>query len=104
MAMEAIQEVAGMEERARQLKESAAAEAKLKIQAAQREAQQMLERSRIDANAQVRQMMADAEAQAAKVTQQVMEQAGQDCEIMKQEARTRLDQAAQLIVEKVVKR
>ena len=42
--------------------------------------------------------------EAAQAAQQVMDQAQKDCEAMKQAARQRLDQAAQLIVEKVVNR
>jgi V/A-type H+-transporting ATPase subunit G/H len=49
-------------------------------------------------------MMAEAEEKAAKLSRQVIEQAERDCEAMKQNARSRLDQAAQLIVEKVVNR
>ena len=48
--------------------------------------------------------MAQAEAEAAQSAQKVMEQARQACETMKQQARQRLDQAAELIVEKVVNR
>ena len=43
-------------------------------------------------------------AEAAQEARQLMDQAGQACEKMKESARLRLDQAAQLIVEKVVNR
>jgi V/A-type H+-transporting ATPase subunit G/H len=49
-------------------------------------------------------MMAEAEEKAAQLSRQVMEQAEKDCEAQKQKARAKLDQAAQLIVEKVVNR
>ena len=49
-------------------------------------------------------MMAQAEDQAAEATRQALAQAELDCQTMKQQARGRLDQAAQLIVEKVVNR
>lgn len=49
-------------------------------------------------------MLAQAEAEAAQEAQQLMEEAGRACEKMKESARQRLDQAAQLIVEKVVNR
>ena len=45
-----------------------------------------------------------AEEQAAQAASQVLEQARQESEAMKQAARKRLDLAAELIVEKVVKR
>ena len=49
-------------------------------------------------------MMADAETEAARLAEQVMDQARQECETMKEDARKRLDQAAQFIVERVVNR
>ena len=49
-------------------------------------------------------MLGDAEAEAARLAEQVMDQARQECETMKQDARQSLDQAAQLIVERVVNR
>ena len=63
-----------------------------------------LEQARAQAQAQTRQMMAQAEDQAAEETRQALAQAELDCQAMKQQARGRLDQAAQLIVEKVVNR
>ena len=47
-------------------------------------------------------MMAQAEAEAAQAAQQVMEAAARDGEAMKQAARKNLNQAAGMIVEKVV--
>ena len=47
-------------------------------------------------------MMAQAEAQAAQRKQQVLDQAAQECQTMKQAAWSHLEQAAELIVEKVV--
>ena len=49
-------------------------------------------------------MVAQAEAQAAQAARELLAQAEQACEEMKRQARTRLDQAAQLIVERVVNR
>ena len=47
---------------------------------------------------------AQAEADAAQLSAQILEQARQDCEKRRQRAEDRLDQAVQLIVEKVVSR
>ena len=47
-------------------------------------------------------MMTQAEAEAAQWTKDVLEQARQDCEVRKTEARSRLDQAAAFLAEKVV--
>ena len=55
-----------------------------------------------EAEAKERRAKAQAEAQAAQQTQQVLDQAAQECQTMKQAARSHLEQAAELIVEKVV--
>ena len=49
-------------------------------------------------------MMAEAEAKAARLTREELEKAAQDCETLKQNARGRLEEAAQLIVGRVVER
>ena len=50
-----------------------------------------------------RQMLARAEADAAEETKTILAEAEQRCQALKQNARTRLDQAAKRIVEGVVK-
>ena len=104
MAVEAIQKVTQIEQEAKRRKEAASAEGKQKILVTQRAAQRLLEEARANAETEVRQMMAQAEEQAAQSASQVLEQARQESEAMKQTARKRLDLAAELIVEKVVKR
>lgn len=47
-------------------------------------------------------MMAEAEAQARAWAQDVLEQARQGCEARKAQMRSRLDEAAAFLVEKVV--
>ena len=47
-------------------------------------------------------LVSQAEAEAAQWTKDVLEQARQDCEVQKTEARSRLDQAAAFLAEKVV--
>ena len=47
--------------------------------------------------------MRKAEEKAARENEEFLDQARQDCQKMKEEARKRLDQAADCIVEKVVK-
>ena len=63
-----------------------------------------LEQARTEAEAAVKQMMQEAEARAAQTTARVLEQAGEECELLKQNARAHLDEAVQLIVERVVNR
>lgn len=104
MVVNAIETVTGAEAEANRMRESAAAQSKQKLLAAQRAAAQQLEQSKQQAQAQVKQMMLDAEQRAAQTTARVLEQAGQECEVLKQQARTHLDDAVQLIVERVVNR
>ena len=104
MGINAIEKVTGSEAQAKVLRDQAAAESKQKLVAAQRAAQQQLEQARAEAEAKVRQMMQDAEARAAQTTARVLEQAGEECELLKQNARAHLDEAVQLIVERVVNR
>ena len=52
----------------------------------------------------VRRAVELAEEKAAQATKAELEQAGQDCETLKRNARGRLEEAAQLIVGRVVER
>ena len=104
MAVEAIQKVTQVEAEADRRKEEAMAESKQKLLVAQRAAQRLLADSRTEAENEARQMLVQTEEEAAKATQKVLEQAKLDCEKWKRTARTRLDQAARAIVEKVVNR
>ena len=104
MGIHAVEKVTEIETQARLLRDQAAAESKQKLVAAQRTAQQELEQARAGAEAKVKQMMQEAEARAAQTTARVLEQAGEECELLKQGARTHLDEAVQLIVERVVNR
>ena len=63
-----------------------------------------MEAARQKANEEARKMMAEAEEKAAQLTRQELERAGADCEVLKQNARGRLEEAAQLIVGRVVER
>ena len=49
-------------------------------------------------------MMAEAESKAAQLTQEELTRAAADCDALKQNARGRLERAAQLIVGRVVER
>ena len=104
MALEAIQTVTQAEAKARADREAAAAQVKQRLSDAQREAKQTVEAARQKANEEARKMMAEAEEKAAQLTRQELERAGADCEVLKQNARGRLEQAAQLIVGRVVER
>jgi len=104
MALESIQMVTQAETGAKELREAAAVQAKQRLLGAQKEARQIVEQARQQGEAQARQLMAEAEKRAAEMTEAVLDQARQACEAQKACARQNLEQAAQLIVEKVVDR
>ena len=92
MEMDSIQKVAGAEQESQERREAAAAESRRTVAEARRQA-----------GAETRQMLARAEADAAEETKTILAEAEQRCQALKQNARTRLDQAAKRIVEGVVK-
>ena len=104
MALEAIQTVTQAEAKAKADREAAAVQAKQRLAEAQREAKQTVEQARQQAREEARQMMAQAEEKAAQATQAELARAAQDCETLKRNARERLEEAAQLIVGRVVER
>jgi len=103
VAMEAIQKVTQVEQATSQRWEAILAENKQKIAVAQRSAQRVLEEGRLEAEAEARQLMVLAEREAAQSTKELLEQTERENEALKQAARAKLGQAAELIVEKVVK-
>ena len=102
MALEAIQTVTQAEAKAKADRESAAAQAKQRLADAQREAKQTVEQARQQAREETRRMMAEAEDKAAQLTREELDRAAADCDTLKQDARGRLEEAAQLIVGRVV--
>ena len=104
MALEAIQTVTQAEAKAKADREAAVVQAKQKVADAQREAKQAVEQARQQAREEARRMMAEAEDKAAKLTQEELARAAADCVALRQNARGRLEEAAQLIVGRVVER
>lgn len=103
MAIEAIKKVTQTEQDSQKRREAAAAEGKQQVAQAQRDGRRIVDEARQKAEGQVKQMMLDADSKAAQLSQGILDEAKKECEVLKQEARKRLDQAAALIVEKVVK-
>ncbi len=103
MAFEAIQKVTQTEEANRSHKAEAAAQAKKIVSDAQRAGKQLVADARAQAQEKAKAMMAQAEEAAAEQTRQVLEANAVACEALKQEARGRLDRAADLIVGRVGK-
>ena len=103
MAIEAIKKVTETEADSQKRREAALAEGKLQLAEAQRAARRLMEEARQEAEGQVKTMMQQAEEKAAQTAEGILAQARQNCEALKDDARKRLDEAAALIVEKVVK-
>lgn len=103
MAFEAIQKVTQTEESSRSQKAEAAAQAKKIVADAQRAGKQLVASARAEAEEKAKAMLAQAEELAAQQSRQVLEGNAVACEALKQEARGRLDRAADLIVGRVGK-
>ena len=102
MAIEAIKKVTQIEQDAQKRRDAAVAEGKLQVAEAQKTGRKLLDEKRQQAEAQVKQMMLEAEAKAAQAAEGILADAGKECEALKEAARDRLEQAVELIVEKVV--
>ena len=92
MAIDAIAQVAQAEAQAEEILQNAALKAK------------QLEDATLAAEAQVKALMDKAEAEAEITAQAALAQAEGECEKLRVLARGRMEKAAALIVEKVVKR
>ena len=102
MSLEAIKKVTETEQISLQRKAEAAQQAKKTVAEAERAGQELLERSRQEAEAKVKEFMADAEQRAAAHADEVMKETELACKQLRQEAEGRLDEAAALIVRRVV--
>ena len=103
MALEAIQKVTETEQANRTKKAEALAEAKRIVAEAERAGKQLVAQARAQAEEQVKGMMAQAEAQAAQDSSRVLEENDAACQTLKENARKRLEAAADLIVGRVGK-
>ena len=104
MAMEAIKMVTETEKEMQRQKEEAVAAARQMVADAERAGRQLLEDGRRQAEAQARQQLTQAEEIAAERTRGVLDQAGRDCEQLRQTARGRMDRATECIMERIGKR
>ena len=102
MALEEIKKVTETEQAAQSRKAEAAAEAKRLVAQARRDGETALAQARQEAEAQAAAMMAQAEEEAAAHTAQVLEDKRAQCREMEAAAEKRLDEAADLIVRRVV--
>lgn len=102
MSLEAIKQVTETEQLGRQRKTEAAATAKKTVADAEKAGLAALEEARSRAEAQVNAFMKEAEERASKHTKQVIAGAEKACDALRKSAEGRMDQAAALIVRRVV--
>lgn len=101
MSFDAIEKVTQAEQERRDRKAEAAAEARRITDEAERAGRERLARAREDAEGQAKAMLAQAEERAEGRAQQARTENAARCAAMQADARTRLEQAAGLIVERV---
>ena len=102
MFLEAVQMVTETEQRALQRKAEAVEAAKKLVSDAERAGKERVAAARTDAEAQARQMMTRAEEAAAKHTETVMEETRRSCDDLRRAAEGKLEDAAALIIRRVV--
>lgn len=103
MSFDAIQKVTEAEQNGRKRQAEAAAEAKRIVAEADRMGRQTVAQARAAAEEKVKTMMAEAETRAGERSRAAEAENAKACEILKENARPKLDRAADLIVEKVGK-
>lgn len=102
MAFQEIQKVTETEQETRAKKAEAQAEAKRIIAAAEKEGVAAADELRAQAEAQARELMTQAEALAGEESERTLAANAEACKAMRAKAETRLEQAADLIVRRVV--
>ena len=103
MAFEAIQKVTQTEQTTRSHKADAAAQAKKIVADAHRAGKELVAQARAQAQEKAKALMAQAEELSAQQTREVLQGNAEACQALKQQARSRLDAAAELIVGRVGK-
>lgn len=102
MSLEAVQRVTESEQKARERKLAAADQAKKLVVDAARQGRERLEAARTESDAQVKAMLTRAEESAAAHTATVMEETRQSCDDLRRQAEGKLEDAAALIIRRVV--
>ena len=102
MSLEAVQRVTEAEEKARARRAEAAEACKKLVSEAEEAGKSKLEQARREAEAQAAEALAKAEAAAAKDAQAVEQETEQACDALRKAAAGRLDDAAALIIRRVV--
>lgn len=102
MSLEAVQKVTETEQRARARKAEATDQAKKLIAEASREGKEHMNAARAEAEAQVKAMFVQAEASAGKQAEAAMRETRQSCDSLRHAAEGKLEDAAALIIRRVV--
>ena len=102
MSLEAIKTITEAEEAARRLKAEAAAEAKRMIGEAKAAGQEALDAAEKKANEELRELRAKADEKATADAKELAAGTENKKAAMRVKAESRLDKAAQLIVERIV--
>ena len=102
MALEAVKLVAQAEQQAKDRKAEAALEAKNQLANAEKAGMGALAITKKQADAKVKELLAQAEKDAAEDAAKIKQQADADCAALRTNAKKRLEEAASLIVRKVV--
>lgn len=102
MSLEAVKQVTDAEQNAKVRKAQAVQEARKLSADAEREGAAAVDAARRSAQLKVEQLMEQAERNAAAHTAQVVRETEGKCDELRAQAQTRLEQAASLIVGKVV--
>lgn len=103
MSMDAIKQVAESEEKAREIRSAAQAQAQALVDQATKEGQTVLAEARKAAQTQAKELLAQVENQGEEISRTALSQFEKDCEALKAKAGERLDKAAELIVGRVVR-
>ncbi|NCB62404.1 MAG: hypothetical protein EOM52_02140 [Clostridia bacterium] len=102
MSLDAVQKVTESEQRAMKAKAEAAEQAKRMLSDAENAGRARLESARTEADSRVKELIAGAEERAVASTQTVMEETQRKCDDLRHMAEGRLQDAAALIIGKVV--
>lgn len=102
MALEAVKLVAQAEQQSKDRKAEAALEAKKRLADAEKAGMDALATTKKQADAKVKELLAQADKDAAEDATKIKQQADADCAALRTNAKKRLEEAASLIVRKVV--
>lgn len=102
MSLEAVKQVAEAEQLSKERRAQAALDAKKLLTDAEKAGQQAVADAKKQAEAEVKALLAKAEQDAAGDAARIKEQADADCAALRSKAEGRLEEAASLIVRKVV--